>query len=173
LKGRIQAGYAKELAHQKSELKRAGDIELDRLRSQLAMAGVERNTLFNALTTRLFDAIAEIHAALLKFHIALGRLTASTRAAGVYEQALFKNVADASEVFDKVLTDKQIFLSQPTEAKVAEIRQMLVSNANLFQWTVAMNQHDIDRPQKWMEIEQAVRGPSRMRSAISRQSCGY
>ena len=58
-----------------------------------------------------------------------------------------------------MFSEKQIFLSQLTEAKIVKIRQMLISNANLFQWTVAMNQHDPDGPPKWMEIEQTVRGP--------------
>lgn len=144
LKGGIQAEYAEKL---------------ENLKFQLGATAAERNTLLNALTTRRFDAIAEIHAALLKFHIALGRLTAPTRSVGLDEQALLNEVADASEAFDKVLTEKQIFLSQLTETKVVKIRQMLVSNANLFQWTVSMNQHDPDRPLKWMEIEQTVRGP--------------
>jgi hypothetical protein len=174
LKGAIQAEYAAKLETlraqlkgdadmrlevHKASLKAAGDVELERQRSQLAATAAERNTLLNALTTRRFEAIAAIHAALLKFHIALGRLTAAFRPVGVDEQALLKDVADASEAFDKVLSEKQIFLSQRTEAKIVEIRQMLVSNANLFQWTVAMNQHNPERPLKWMEIEQTVRGP--------------
>lgn len=174
LKGAIQAEYARKLETLKAELKEnadtrleahkaslkaAGDVELERLRSQLAAAAAERNTLLNALTTRRFEAIAAIHARLLQFHIALGRLTAAFRPAGVDEQALLHDVADASETFDKVLSENQIFLSQRTEVRIVEIRQMLVSNANLFQWAVAMNPQDPERPQKWMEIEQTVRGP--------------
>jgi hypothetical protein len=132
----------------KVSLKAAGDVELEKLRAQLAATAAERNTLLNALTTRRFEAIAATHAALLKFHIALGRLTAAIRPVGVDEQALLKKVADASEAFDKVFSEKQIFLSQLTEAKIVKIRQMLISNANLFQWTVAMNQHDPDGPPK-------------------------
>ena len=73
-----------------------------------------------------------------------------------------------------MFSEKQIFLSQLTEAKIVKIRQMLISNANLFQWTVAMNQDDPDGPPKngWRSTR-LFGALSRMRLTISRRSCGH
>lgn len=76
VKGRVDSEYARaletlkvqlsseanaRLEGHKAELKRNGDAEIEKLRSQLAAANAERNTLLAALTTRRFNAIAEVH----------------------------------------------------------------------------------------------------------------
>lgn len=145
LKGAIQAEYAQKL---------------ENLKSQLAATVAEHNARFSALNTRRFDAIAAIHAALLTYHEALKRLTAGFRPTGSEdEDVLLTAVADASRDFNKVLTDNRIFLTKVTAAKIAEIRDMLLVNSNKFLYTVSLQQRDPNRGEKWMAIEQTVRGP--------------
>lgn len=140
-------------------MKRSGDAEIEKLRAQLAATNAERATLLAALTTRRFDAIKTIHAKLLTFHRALADLTAPMRFSGTDEEALRTAVAQAAQEFDDSLTDNEIFLTDACARLVKEIRGKLVVHGNLFTHTVAQNLHDLQRTQRWVEIDGAVRGP--------------
>lgn len=172
LRGSIQSEYAQKLETlkvqlsseanarlevHKAELKWSGDVEIEKLRSQLAAANTERNTLLAALTTRRFEAIAAVHAALVKFHQALKAMT-GFQANGSDQEARVRAVVDESVQFNTVFSEKQIFLTEATADQVEHIRSTLVRNANLFQYT-AMNPNAPGYSQKWFEIDQAVSGP--------------
>jgi hypothetical protein len=173
MKGSIQAEYAVQLETVKAQLKSAADLQLavhsadlkrnadveqEKLRAQLAATASERNTLLAALTTRRFDAIADVHAALLRFHGALANMTAPIRLDGTDESALVQAVASASQALNETFVARQIFLTEATARKVSEIRQMLVSSGNLFHFGVTRNQ-EADRFAKWLEIDAKLSGP--------------
>lgn len=103
LKAQLKGDADTRLEVHKASLKAAGDVELERLRSQLAATAVKRNTLLNALTTRRFEAMAAIHASLLKFHIALGRLTAVQL--GRVNAHAFRHTFASQSVADEVAMD--------------------------------------------------------------------
>ncbi|WP_059543001.1 hypothetical protein [Burkholderia diffusa] len=158
-KAQLKSDSDRRLEVHKAELKRSGDAEIEKLRAQLAATNAERATLLAALTTRRFDAIKTIHAKLLTFHRALADLTAPMRFSGTDEEALRTAVAQAALEFDDSLTDNEIFLTDACARLVKEIRGKLVVHGNLFTHTVAQNLHDLQRTQRWVEIDGAVRGP--------------
>lgn len=159
LKAELKSEADARLEVHKAELKRSGDAEIEKLRSQLAAANSERNTLLAALTTRRFDAIAKVHANLLRFHAALAQLTAPMRLNGTDEPALLAALAETSKAFNDSLIENEIFLTETSARLMKEIRQKLVVHGNLFTYTVALNEHAPNRMEKWAEIDTAVRGP--------------
>lgn len=159
LKAQLKADADARLEVHKANLKASGDVELEKLRSQLAASAAERNTLMNALTQRRFEAIAKIHASLTRFYKALAALTAAFRPTGTDEQKLMQDLFDASLLFDESFVEQQIFLTGSTAKRIEDIRQTMVSKANLFQYTVAWDVNSPERPQRWMELDIAVRGP--------------
>jgi hypothetical protein len=108
------------------------------------------NATLNALTTRRYEATAAIHAARLKFHEALGRLTAAFQpAGGPNEEVALDAVAGAARDFNEEVTHNRIFLTNATATKIAKIREMLIVNSNRFQFTVSMQHRD---QESWREM---------------------
>ncbi|MGY6163844.1 hypothetical protein [Paraburkholderia strydomiana] len=139
-------------------MKRSGDTEIEKLRAQLAAVNAERATLLAALTTRRFDAIKIVHAKLLRFHRALADLTAPMRFNGTDEEGLRTAVAHAAQEFDESLPDNEIFLTEASARLVKQVRWKLIANTNLFNRAVALNPHNPQRTEKWVEIDGTVRG---------------
>jgi hypothetical protein len=157
---KVQLGseaYARLEVH-KADLKRSGDAEIEKLRSQLAAANTERTTLLAALTTRRFEAIAAVPAAVVNFDQALKAMTAGFQTADSDPKARVQAVVDESVKFNAVFADRQIFLTEATADKVEHLRGALVRHAYLFQHT-AMNPDAPDFSQRCFEIDQAVSGP--------------
>ncbi|WP_321871714.1 hypothetical protein [Paraburkholderia tropica] len=176
LKGSVDAKYARALETLKSELKSEADgrleahkadlgqrnnDQLERLRSMLAAENAERHTLLAALTTRRFDAIAKVHAGLLRFHAALAQLTAPMRFSGTDEQELLEALVEANRAFDETLMDNEVFLTEGSARLVKDIRQKLTINGRLFAYAVVQKPPGINWTEKWAEIDTAVRGPIR------------
>ncbi|WP_394475088.1 hypothetical protein [Ralstonia mannitolilytica] len=165
VRGAIQAEYAEKLESLKAALKAQGDVELEKLRSTLAIAAVERNALTNSLVQRRFDAIAAVHGPLLHFYRAVADLVDPVRLAGGPTDAeRQKAVLDAWKSFNQAFLEQTIFLTAGTASMIAEIRQLLVSNANLFNMVVS-NERSPDRTAKWIEVHESVSG--KVRKAIS------
>ncbi|RQT02080.1 hypothetical protein [Burkholderia contaminans] len=159
LKALLKSESDNRLEVHKATLKRSGDAEIEKLRAQLAAANAERTTLLAALTTRRFDAIKTIHAKLLKFHRALVQLTSPMRNNGADDQPLFAALVEASREFDESLPDNEIFLTEASARLVKEIRQQIVAHGNRFNYGVSLNALDPKRIEKWVEIDEAVKGP--------------
>ncbi|KML15959.1 MULTISPECIES: hypothetical protein [Burkholderia] len=159
LKSELKSESDSRIESHKADLKRSGDTEMEKLRAQLAAANAERNTLLAALAQRRFDAIAAVHAPLLKFHRALKEVTSGFRPVGANEEAMLDELVRTSNAFDEVFVERQIFLTEATADMLEDIRQKLIANGVRFQHAVMLNVNAPDRPVRWMEIEATVRGP--------------
>ena len=156
VRGSIRAEYAEKLESHKAILKAQGDVELEKLRSTLAVAAVERNALTNGLTQRRFDAIAVIHGSLRNFYDAVAELVHPMRpAGGASEMERQQAVHEAWKAFNQAFREQTIFLTADSASMIVDIRQMLVSNANMFNWVVS-NENNPDRSTKWMEVHDSV-----------------
>lgn len=164
LRASIQAEYSRELESHKANLKAQADVELEKLRSTLAVAAVERNALINGLSQRRFDAIAAIHGPLLDLYDSVAELVHPVRfSGGVSDADRQQAVAEAWRAFNQAFREQTIFLTTASAAMIVEIRQLLVSNANLFNLVVSNENHP-DRTAKWIEVHESVSG--KVRAAI-------
>lgn len=154
----VQAEYAEKLESHKALLKAQGDVEIERLRSTLAIAAVERNALRTGLVQRRFDAIAAVHGPLLHFYQAVADLVSPLRLAGGPSEEERQTAARVAwEAFNEAFLDQSIFLTASTARMIGEIRQLLVSNANLFNMVVT-DERNPERMKQWIAVHESVSG---------------
>ncbi|WP_406867108.1 hypothetical protein [Paraburkholderia fungorum] len=154
LKVQLKAEADTQLESHKATLKARGDVELEKLRSALAISAAVQSTKYGGLVQRRFDAIAAIHGQLLRFHQAVQQLVQAIEfSGGPSKEDRARAVADAFEAFDAAYLPQRIFLTQSTSERIDQIRQSLVSSANLFNLVISRQQN---MAEKWIEIEQRV-----------------
>ena len=146
LKTQLQADAALKLETYKATLKGQGDVELEKLRASLAIAAAQRNAQYGSLVERRFEAIARVHGLLLRFHQAVHQMVQPTLFAGgrPTKEELSETAYQAGAAFENAYPDNKIFLPSALSDQIDQIRQSLVSNANLYQLLVVPKQ-DLER----------------------------
>lgn len=156
MRNAIQTEYAEKLESHKALLRARGDVELEKLRSTLAIAAAERNVTVTSLVQRRFDAIAAIHGPLLNFYQAVADLVEPMRLRGTATtEERGEAVVNAWRDFNSAARHQTIFLTAETALMIDQIRQLLVSNANLFNMVVA-DERNPHSTAKWIEVHKSV-----------------
>jgi hypothetical protein len=116
LKAQLQAEAALKLETYRATLKAQGDVELEKLRASLAIAAAERNAQAGNLLQRRFDAIATLHAQLLRVHAAGQRRQGQF----TYPDAPDSRVEtlEAVRAFSEAYRDWGIFLPKRTADRI-------------------------------------------------------
>jgi hypothetical protein len=141
LKAQLQADVALKLETYRATLKGQGDVELKKLRASLAIAAVERNAQYGGLVERRFNTIASVHGLLFRFHQAVQQMVQPNLfARGPSNEERSDAVYQASVAFESAYPEKKIFLPKSLSDKIDDIRQSLVSNANVYQMLVTPKQ---------------------------------
>jgi hypothetical protein len=156
LRSQLRVESDKEVDQYRSMLRVQGDRELAALRAALDSEASKRHIVHVELTRRRFDAIAAVHTALLRLFESVKQLVDPTARDGVStDDECVQAVWKASQTFDDQYRDQRIFLRKTTSDRIANIRQMLISNANLFHLHVK-NPANPTPTESWLTVYQAM-----------------
>lgn len=155
-KARLKTESDAAVEQVRSQLHVEAERELEELRSALAREGNRQQVVHGELIRRRFDAIAEVHGALLAMYESVRQLVDPTARDGVItDKECSARVWDASQEFDRSYRQQRIFLSKPTADLTGKLRQQLVSNANLYQLHVK-NPQTPNPYQAWIDVYESV-----------------
>lgn len=152
LKNAIKSEYDQKLETHKAQLKAQSDVEIERLRSQLNITGLEHGVRFSKLHEKRAEVIAETYALLKELSFRVGDLVKIFELAGDSSRDERRNAAaKAHENFHSYYTAKLIFFPRATASKLEEINIQFVKNFNEFVFTVERSK-GIDTTRNWIEI---------------------
>jgi hypothetical protein len=126
IRGQIKGEYDRELESHKADLKRASDIELERLKSQLSIAAAQQNVRFSHLHEKRAEVIREVYASLRTFVAAVAEYTAIFEPVGMPPRKEREKAAvDAANAFVKLYWENKIYIPPKTTQKLDQIRDEL------------------------------------------------
>ncbi len=159
LKNAIKAEYDLKLETHKAQLKSQSDVEIEKLRSQLNLAALEHDIVFSKLHEKRGEAIAEIHAHLIKVNGCLSEYVKSVEFVGEKpREERYNDLADAHKLFFESFTAKVIFLPEQTARKLEVLNTAFVQTGNQFR-LIVQNPHNPNPHQMWNEIGERLAGP--------------
>lgn len=152
LKNAIKSEYDQKLETHKAQLKAQSDVEIERLRSQLNITGLEHGVRFSKLHEKRAEVIAETYALLKVVSFRLGDFVKIFESAGDSSREERRNAAaKAHEEFRSYYTAKLIFFPSATASKLEEINVQLVKIFNEFVFTVERSK-GADKTANWIEL---------------------
>ena len=158
IKGRIKSEYDEKLETHKAQLKAQGDLEIEKLRSELEIAAAQTQFRFSKLHETRAEVIAEVYASLREAIICLSEYTKQFEPVGGPSREERRNNAVAAvNAFTKIYLAKQIFIPESAAKKLDEINQELkVSFAQFAYGVDMMRSEDLDHLKKWNEVREKV-----------------
>lgn len=151
IKQSIKAEYDLKLEAYKGKLSYDSNIEIEKLKSSLAMVASQQNTTFAELHNRRVDAIAEIYFGLMKFYAAVEDYIKIFEVSGGTTRRERRDVAyQASMTFTPILQKNKIFLPVEIANLIDSANSELIKISNTFTFQVDQtNQPDINT---WVEL---------------------
>ena len=147
-----------KLETHKAQLKAQGDIEIEKLKSELSIAAAQRQALFSNLHERRAEVITEVYAALKEALAAVSDYTKMLEpAGGASRDERRKAAVEAANAFAKMFDKKKIFIPESAAKKLDEINFELKQAFVQFVYGVDLNQDPRSQPtKKWLEISTKV-----------------
>lgn len=160
IKNTIKSEYDQKLETHKAILKSQSDVEIERLKSQLALIGIEHQIKFSKLHEIRAEVVAETYEKLKDLHHKLGEYVQIFEPAGGKPKNERRQSAyESHETFRSYFQTKLIFFPKPTADKLEKINRDLVRAFNNFTFGVEMAPQTGGNPaEKWMEVFEAVTG---------------
>lgn len=151
IKQSIKAEYDLKLEAYKGKLSYESNIEIEKLKSSLAMVASQQNTTFAELHNRRVDAIAEIYFGLMRFYAAVEDYIKIFEVSGGTTRRERRDVAyQASMTFTPILQKNKIFLPVEIANLIDSANSELIKISNTFTFQVDQtNQPDINT---WVEL---------------------
>ena len=163
IKNAIKSEYDQKLETHKAILKSQSDVEIERLKSQLALVGIEHQIRFSKLHEMRAEIVADTYEKLKDLHYKLGEYVQIFEPAGGKPKNERRQSAyDSHETFRSYFQTKLIFFPKATADKLEKINQDLVRAFNNFAFGVEMAPQMGGNPaEKWIEVFEAVTGEIR------------
>jgi hypothetical protein len=154
LKNSIKHEYDEKLETHKAQMKAQSDVELEKLRSSLAVASAERNVRFTKLHERRAKVISKTYALLRDLHTKLGNYVKPFSPAWDRSRdEKRKEVAEAHDAFFSYYSQNKIFLSKEAVTKIDDINQQSGKIIYDFFYGIEMKTADQgDSLKVWLEI---------------------
>jgi hypothetical protein len=141
--------YAQVLARDLKKFEQAGQLELERLRAELKIAGFERETRFARLQERRAEVLDQLYKRLAQMMRAFGSLVRPFQQAGEPSQEeKAKVVAETANTFRDTFDDNRIYLDEALCETIDELNNTLYSAWVDF---TTYQQDDPERPKAWIE----------------------
>ena len=155
IRARIKSEYEEKLETHKAQLRAHGDVEIERLKSQLSMAAAERQFQFAKLHERRGEVIAATYAALADLLVALGEYVKMFEpAGGTSREERRKAVGEAGVKFGDLFRTTKIFLPKATASQVQKIYREIRDAHIDFMFAVEAGQkNDV---KTWLEVHKRV-----------------
>lgn len=151
IKQSIKAEYDEKLEAYKVKLSYESNIEIEKLKSSLAIAATQQNATFAELHNRRVDAIAEIYFGLMKFYAAVEDYIKIFEVTGGATRRERRDVAcQASMTFTPTLQKNKIFLPVRIAKLIDSANSELISIANAF--TFQVDQTNQPDTKTWIEL---------------------
>ena len=152
LKNAIKSEYYQKLETHKAQLKAQSDVEIERLRSQLNITGLEHGVRFAKLHEKRAEVIAETYAFLKELSIRLSDYVKMFEPAGDLPRDERRDAAfKAHEIFHSYYTTRLIFFPRETASKLEEINLQLVKIFNEFVYTVD-HSNGVGSTDNWIKL---------------------
>lgn len=160
MKNTIKSEYDQKLETHKAILKSQSDVEIERLKSQLALVGIEHQIRFSKLHEMRAEIVADTYEKLKDLHHKLGEYVQIFEPAGGKPKNERRQAAyESHESFRGYFQTKLIFFPKSTADKLEKINLDLVRAFNNFTFGVEMApQVGGNSTEKWMEVFEAVTG---------------
>jgi len=135
-------------------------VEIERLKSQLALVGIEHQIRFSKLHEMRATVVADTYEKLRDLHHRLSQYVQIFEPAGGMPKDQRRQIAyESHESFRSYFQNKLIFFPKATADKLEKINQDLVRAFNNFTFGVEMAQQiGGNSAEKWMEVFEAVTG---------------
>ena len=158
IKNAIKSEYDQKLETHKAILKSHSDVEIERLKSQLALVGIEHQIRFTKLHEVRATVVADTYEKLKDLHHKLGEYVQIFEPAGGKHKTVRRQLAyESHESFRSYFQSKLIFFPKLTADKLEKINQDLVRAFNNFTFGVELAPQMGGNPaEKWMEVFEAV-----------------
>jgi hypothetical protein len=161
LRARIKSEYDEKLETHKAQLKAHGDVETERLKSQLSVAAAERQFQFANLHEKRGEVIAATYSALQIMFAALAEYTKMIEiGGGPSREERGKLFAEAGNKFLDLFTTTKIYLPRDTAIQVEKIFQEIRGAHIDFMFAVDAN-HTPDI-KVWQEVHHKVQALSKV-----------
>ena len=152
LKNAIKSEYDQKLETHKAQLKAQSDVEIERLRSQLNITGLEHGVRFSKLHEKRAEVIAETYALLKELSFRVSDFVKIFEPAGDSSRDERRDAAAKShKEFHSYYTARLIFFPSATASKLEEINIQLVKIFNEFVFTVERSK-GTDTTSNWIEV---------------------
>ncbi len=156
LQGAIRAEYDAKLETHKAHLKAQSDVELERLKSSLALSAAEHSETFTRLHERRVKAIAKTYALLRTLHGKVAAYTAIFEDSGTPPRAQrFEEARQAFNVFAPYFVQHRIFFPKPLATLVDKLKQDLHGIIVRFSIRVDGQQ---GAQKEWIAIDEQLEG---------------
>lgn len=160
IKNAIKSEYDQKLETHKALLRSQSDVETEKLKSQLALVGIEHQIRFSKLHEMRAIVVADTYERLKDLHHRLGEYVQIFEPAGGKPKDERRELAYKShEYFRAYFQSKLIFFPKQTADKLEKINHDLVRAFNNFTFGVEMAPQMGGNPaEKWMEVFEVVTG---------------
>lgn len=160
IKNAIKSEYDQKLETHKALLRSQSDVEIEKLKSQLALVGIEHQIRFSKLHEMRAIVVADTYERLKDLHYRLSEYVQIFEPAGGKPKDERRELAYQShESFRIYFQSKLIFFPKQTADKLEKINQDLVRAFNKFAFGVERAPQMGGNPaEKWIEVFEAVTG---------------
>ena len=160
IKNSIKSEYDQKLETHKAILKSQADVELEKLRAQLALAGAEQQIRYNKLHELRAEIVAGTYERLKDLYIKLSEYVKIFESSGDLPKKERRELAAHShEIFSKYFHTKLIFFPKDTAEKLEKINLDLIRVFNQFTFGVEMAPAVGGNPAiNWMNVIDVING---------------
>ena len=160
IKNAIKSEYDQKLETHKALLRSQSDVEIEKLKSQLALVGIEHQIRFSKLHEMRAIVVADTYERLKDLHHRLSEYVQIFEPAGGKPKEERRELAYKShESFRVYFQSKLIFFPKQTADKLEKINQDLVKEFKNFNIGVEMApQMGGNQAEKWIEVFEVVTG---------------
>ncbi len=158
IKNSIRHEYDQKLESHKAQLKSQGEVEVERLRSQLAIQASERSVVFTRLHEQRATVIAETYSKLRSMHVALGDYTKVFEPAGDKPREERRaSAAEAHKNFIDYYPANRIFLPKSCLEKIDKINQTAIEIFNGFLFEIDLVGPQRSDTMRWLSLFERVK----------------
>lgn len=160
IKNSIRIEYEQKLETHKVMLKSQADVELEKLRAQLALASAEQQIRYNKLHELRAEIVAGTYERLKDLYIKLSEYVKIFESSGDLSKKERREIAIQSyEIFSKYFHTKIIFFPRSTADKLEKINLELIRVFNQFTFGVEMAPDVGGNPaENWMKVIDVING---------------
>jgi hypothetical protein len=158
IKSQIENEYDQKLETHKAQLKAQGDVEIEKLKSELSVTAAQRQALFSTLHERRAEVIAEVYALLKDAISAVADYTKIFEAAGgTSREERRKVAAETYNKFAREFDQRKIFLPEDAAKKLDELNIAVKGAFIEFAYGVdLMKDQSSDATKRWVAITEKI-----------------